>query len=157
MSWRIKHFFRVIHFVVFAAAISGLVLSCEFDHGLGPSATKITGRVIFDDPAARPGNVDEVRVVATAKFLPDDLGDVYFSTAVRFDLAQARYEISAPAGSYPVVGVLWKERGKNWDIKKLIGIYGVKKDSTLAPRAVQITKANPVAGNVDIFAYWQIN
>ncbi|MDZ7359805.1 MAG: hypothetical protein ONB46_03635 [candidate division KSB1 bacterium] len=139
------------------AAVSGLFLSCEFDHGLGPSATKITGRVIFDDPAARPGNVDEVRVVATAKFLPDDLGDVYFSTAVRFDLAQSTYEISAPAGTYPVIGVLWKERGKNWDIKKLIGIYGVKKDSTLAPRAVHITKANPVASNVDIFAYWKIN
>ena len=153
MLWRIKNFLKT----ACGAAIFCLFLSCEFDHGLSPSTTKITGQVRFDDPNSRPSNVDEVRVVTVAKFdLNDlDLGDVYFSTAVRFDLDSAKYEISVPTGTYPLIGVLWKERGKNWDIKKIIGVYNSNCDTNFSPLTVQLTKDQPVVSNVNICAFWK--
>jgi len=157
MIYRFKHFFQVNQFKFFFAAISFLLLSCEFDHGIGPAKTKITGEVIFNNPdnlRPRPTNVDEVRVVVTAAFPPKNLGDVYFGTAVRFDLERASYEIAAPAGTYPLIGVLWKARGKNWDIKNIIGIYNPNCDNNFNPLSVQLTPASPVADSVNICVFW---
>lgn len=153
MIWSIKNFLKV----ACCTAVFCLFSSCEFDQGLSPSTTKITGQVRFDDPNARPSNVDEVRVVTVAKFdLNDlDLGDVYFSTAVRFDLDSAKYEISVPTGTYPLIGVLWKERGKNWDVKKIIGVYNTNCDTNFSPLTVQLTKEQPVVANVNICAFWK--
>jgi hypothetical protein len=137
-----------------SAVILCLVLSCEFDQGLGPSKTRIAGRVIFLDPASRPGNIDEVRVVALANLPPTGFGDVYFSNAVRFDLDTASFEISVPVGTYPAVGVLWKARGKEWAFSNLLGIYGVKLPLEFSLRQVQVTKEHPIVDNVEIAALW---
>ncbi|MDZ7290711.1 MAG: hypothetical protein ONB44_23375 [candidate division KSB1 bacterium] len=131
-----------------------MFLSCEFDQGLGPSKTKIAGKVIFLDTASRPDNVDEVRVIAVSALPPSGFGDVYFSNAVRFDVDTAAYELSAPFGSYPAVGVVWKARGKNWSLTNLMGIYGFKPPFEFALQSVQVTKERPVADNVDVFALW---
>ena len=139
------------------------LLSCDFDHGLGPSKTKITGAVIFDDRVPRPPDVEEVRVVITAKTLSEifkgevGLADVYFSTAVNFGKDTAAYEISTPVGTYPLLGVLWKKRGVDWEVNKLIGIYNANCDTTFAPLSVQLTKAQPVTDSVNICAFWPRN
>jgi hypothetical protein len=157
--------------LLLCAAICVSFLSCDFEnslgfnHGLGPSTTKITGQVIFDDASARPANVDEVRVAVTSRSLTEilqgeiGLEDIYFSTPVAFDRKAAAYEISAPFGTYPLLGILWKERGKNWDINinKIIGIYNANCDNTFTPRSVQLTKERPIAEHVDICAFWKIN
>jgi hypothetical protein len=153
-SKKLKRIFVIISLCAVAVILS---LSCEVDHGLGPSKTKITGQVKFNNQANRPDNVDEVRVVTTAATdLTDlNLGDFYSSTAVRFDLDSTRFEIAAPVGTYPLIGVLWKARGKNWDINNIIGIYNPKCDNTLDPLSVQLTAESPVADSVNICAFWQ--
>jgi len=137
-----------------AIAALCLLWSCEFDQGLGPSRTRISGRVIFQDIAARPDNIDEVRVVATASLPPAGFGEVYFSNPVRFDRDTATYEIAAPLGAYPAVGVLWKPRGRDWSFTNLLGIYGLKLPFEFEVKAVELTKEKPVVGQVDLFALW---
>ncbi len=149
---------RIILLLLLCAAV--FILSCEVDNGLGPSRIKITGTVVFTNPERRPSNVEEVRVAATAKTLTEiikgevGLSDVYFSTAVNFGQDTAAYEIAMPRGTYPLVGVLWKERNKDWDVKKIIGIYNLNCDNTIDPLTVQLTKEQPVASNVKICTFW---
>lgn len=154
MLWIFKCFFRAVLLVFFPAAIFFLFLSCDFDQGLGPSKTRISGKVIFLDAASRPQNVDEVRVIAVANLPPAGFGDVYFSNAVRFDLDTASYQLSVPIGNYPAVGVLWKARGKDWAFNNLMGIYGFNPPVDFALKPVQLTESQPVSDNVDVHALW---
>ncbi|MDZ7343222.1 MAG: hypothetical protein ONA90_01780, partial [candidate division KSB1 bacterium] len=131
-----------------------LFASCDFDQGLGLQKTKITGKVIFIDSAARPDNVDEVRVVASAEFPPAGLADIYFGNPVAFDRDTAEYEILAPEGSYAAVGVLWKPHGGDWSLSSLLGFYGFKPPLEAALQPVHLTKEQPIAANIDIFALW---
>lgn len=149
-----KHFLRLSQFLLFAAAIFCLSMSCEFDQGLGPSKTRISGKVIFLDPASRPQNVEEVRVIAVANLPPAGFGDVYFSNAVRFDLDTASYQLSVPVGNYPAVGVLWKARGKDWAFNNLMGIYGFNPPVDFALKPVQLTESQPVSDDVNVHALW---
>jgi hypothetical protein len=157
MIWSFKHLFRIVRFTFFAAAILFLFLSCDFDQGLGPSKTRITGKVLFLDTNLRPANVDEVRVIAVSQLPPSGFGDIYFSNAVRFDQDTAAYEIQLPAGNFPAAGVLWKPRGKDWAITNLLGIYGFTPPVTFSLKAVEVTQDQPVAENVDIFALWSFS
>ena len=143
---------RIILLLLLCAAI--LVLSCEFDHGLGPSKTRITGKVLFVDTSLRPSNVDEVRVIAVSQLPPSGFGDIYFSNAVRFDQDTATYEIQLPAGNFPATGVLWKPRGKDWAITNLLGLYGFTPPVAFSLKSVQITNEQPVAENIDVYALW---
>lgn len=137
-----------------AVAALCLLCSCEFDQGLGPSKTKITGRVVFVDVASRPDNIDEVRVVATASLPPAGFGDVYFSNPVRFDADTAIYEIAVPVGKYQAIGVLWKPRGRDWSFTNLLGIYGLQLPLNIEVKSVELTKQQPIAENVDLYALW---
>jgi len=147
--------FMKTRWLAFAAiAALGLFWSCDFDQGLGPSTTKITGRVVFVDSATRPDNIDEVRVVATATLPPAGFGDVYFSNPVRFDVDTANYEIAVPVGKYQAIGVLWKPRGRDWSFTNLLGIYGLQLPLNINIKTVELSKQQPVAANVDIYALW---
>jgi len=152
----IRHY-KKNYFFVLTAALSCLFFSCEFDQGLGPSKTKITGKVFFTDTNLRPSNVDEVRVIAVSQLPPSGFGDIYFSNAVRFDLDTATYEIQLPPGNFPAAGVLWKPRGKDWAITNLLGLYGFIPPLTFSLKAVQVTEEKPVAENIDVFALWSFS
>jgi hypothetical protein len=151
---RIEIFARIGKLILSSAVTLCLFQSCEFDQGLGPQKTKITGSVMFVDTASRPQNVDEVRVVASAEFPPAGIADIYFSNAVRFDRDTAAYEILAPEGSYAAIGVLWKPHGGDWSFSSLLGFYGFKPPLEASLRPVHLTKEKPVATGVDIFALW---
>ncbi len=154
MILRCKFVTRTSQFVLLSAAALFLFLSCDFDQGLGPSKTRISGKVIFLDAASRPSNVEEVRVIAVANLPPAGFGDVYFSDAVRFDLDTASYQLSVPIGNYPAVGVLWKARGKDWAFNNLMGIYGFNPPLEFSLKAVELTREQPVADNLNVFALW---
>ncbi|MGH7601635.1 MAG: hypothetical protein ACREOI_35185 [bacterium] len=154
MIWSFKHLSRAVLLVFLPAAIFFLFSSCDFDQGLGASKTKVSGKVIFLDPASRPQNVEEVRVVAVANLPPAGFGDVYFSNAVRFDLDTASYQLSLPVGNYPAVGVLWKARGKDWAFNNLMGIYGFNPPVDFALKPVELTESQPVFDNINVYALW---
>lgn len=147
-------FVKIRWLILFAITALCLLWSCELDQGIGPSETRITGRVVFIDTASRPDNIDEVRVVATASLPPAGFGDVYFSDPVRFDTNAATYEISAPLGVYSAIGVLWKPRGRDWSFTNLLGIYGLELPFNVAIKSVELTKEQPIAQQVDLYALW---
>jgi len=153
-------FFKKLFCVLLVAILSSLFFSCEFDHGLGPSKTRISGVVIFDSSSTRPKNVEEVRVAVTAKTLAEilkgevGLTDIYFGTAVNFGRDTAAYEIALPEGTFPLIGVLWKKRGENWKPTNLIGVYNPNCSRDFSPLAVQLTKERPIASNVNICVFW---
>ncbi len=148
---------RRLRFLAIAAFAA--LWSCELDQGLGPSETRISGTIVFTtlaDSSLRPDNIDEVRVVAVASLPPAGFGDIYFSNPVRFGLDTATYEIAAPLGDYPAIGVLWKPRGRDWLFTSLLGIYGLELPFKFEIKPVSLTKAQPVAEHVDTFAYWDL-
>jgi hypothetical protein len=147
-------------FLLIGALVQCALWSCELDQGLGPSQTRISGKVIFvysDSTKSRPENIDEVRVVATANLPPTGFGDVYFSNPVRFDVDTTTYEIAAPVGVYPAIGVLWKPRGRDWSFTNLLGIYGLRLPFEFDVKPVELTKQNPLANSVDLFALWSFS
>jgi hypothetical protein len=154
MILRRKFFPRVSQSALLFAAACFLLLSCDFDQGLGPSKTRISGKVIFFDADSRPRNVEEVRVIAVANLPPAGFGDVYFSNAIRFDLDTASYQLSVPIGNYPAVGVLWKARGKDWAFNNLMGIYGFNPPLEFSLKSVELTREQPVFDNLNVVALW---
>lgn len=156
MNWSFDYLLRAVRFA-FLTATAAVFLSCDFDQGIGPSPTRITGKVLFLDTNLRPSNVDEVRVIAVSQLPPSGFGDIYFSNPVRFDKDTADYEIQLPAGNFPAAGVLWKARGKDWAITNLLGIYGFTPPVSFSLKSVEVTQDNPVAENIDIFALWSFS
>ncbi len=134
--------------------------ACEIDHGLKPIQTKITGRILFQNPP--PPYAAEARVVATRRFPPENLtSDVLFSGKLSFrrDLPASaidtvHYEIVAEAGEYPAVGVLWRRSGEEWNITNILGIY--TDPLQFAPKPVIIDEQHPVVEHVDILADWEL-
>ena len=143
-----------------AAALLG-TFACDIEHGLAPIQTKIRGIVVFDGPP--PGsNVAEVRVAATKNFPPQNLTtDLLYSNQLQFNRDPNRvgpdtvaFEISAPPGTYPAIGVLWREGGKSWEITNIIGIYTDL--AVLAPKEVVVDEQTPIVDDVSIFGDWQL-
>lgn len=133
-----------------------LLTACEFDQGLGVLKSRITGQVVYLNEDSRPDNIDEVRVVAVANFPPSGLSDVFFSEAIPFEQDTARYEILLPFGEYPAVGVLWKPRGKDWSFTSLLGFYGFEPPASASLLPVNLTRDQPIAVNIDLFALWDL-
>ncbi len=153
--------FKFIRFVPAAVLFAILFQACDFNHGLGLSPSKITGKVFhierpdFSDTSSARIEVDEVRVVAAAQFPPTGVGDIFFSNAVKFDRDTADYEIIVPYGNYPAIAVLWKPRGRDWALESLLGFYGFDPLTFQASlKGVELTARAPVAANVNMFALW---
>lgn len=135
-----------------------LILSCEIDHGLYPTKYTIKGKVIFfkGDP---PANTDRVEVFALKEFPPKDPQNfLYLGQSGALDWTkgnEVEYEIQVSPTSYQMLAVLWKEKGQDWTLTGLLGFYtgGFK---SILPDSVVISKENPVADSVDIYANWDV-
>lgn len=133
-----------------------LGFACEIDHGLGLIESGISGRVIFLHPEQKPARIDAVRVVAVVNFPPQSLGDLVFTnTSINLSQPAPTYRVPAPLAHYVLVGAIYREKGKEWDYAKILGFYGSNPDSNLYDiKPVTLSKAQPVAGNIDIYCDW---
>jgi hypothetical protein len=131
-------------------------VSCHIDHGLGTLHSQITGQIIFLNPDSKPDFVESVRIVAAVRFPPQTLGDVVFTnTSINLSKAQPDYTLPAPLASYQIVAAVWKAKGKNWDYRNILGFYGFDPvNSQFEYKPVELTKADPVAQNIDIYCDW---
>jgi len=142
---------------LFANLLLLMLFSCEIDHGLEPIRTRITGKVIFDKPPTG-SNISEIRVVAAKTFPPVNLTtDIILSD--KLDLQQdtlsngtveTPFEIVAPSGIYPAVGVLWREAGQSWELTNILGLYTQGLD--FSPIEITLDEENPVVDDIVINA-----
>jgi len=150
-----KILYLVLFIVIFLVL---LIIACEIDHGLYPVSYKISGKVHFfkGEP---PENTDRIEVFALKEFPPQDPQNfLYLGRSGRIDYQQGRsvdYEIQVSNTSYQLIGLLWKEKDEDWSLTGLMGFYTGGLQSFF-PDSVVITKENPVADSVDIYANWDV-
>lgn len=140
------------------AVLVVLIVGCEIDHGLYPIRYVIKGKVIFFK-GSPPANTDRVEVFALKEFPPKDPQNLlYLGQSGALNLAagnEVNYEIQVSPTTYQLVAVLWKEKGRDWSLTGLLGFYtgGL---TTILPDSVMVSKEQPVADSVDIFANWEV-
>ena len=135
-------------------------ISCEIDHGLSPKEYKIKGTVTFfkGEP---PENTDRVEVFALKEFPPQDPQNfLYLGRSGPLDYQSSRqldYEILVSPTSYQFIGVLWKEKGRDWNLTGLMGFYMGKSDGfSFFPDSVVVSEDHPVVDGVDFTANWEL-
>jgi len=135
---------------------------CDYDHGIDPIPYRIKGAITF---VGRPPDwwyIREVRIAAVKKFPLENLTtDLVFSDPLPIsrDTSSAAqtipYELVASPGTYPLIGLLWRQNDSGWNVGNLLGIYGIALSrGEFNFKEVGVSEARPVADSVDIEAYW---
>ena len=109
---------------IYLAALLGLVfqlLACQADTGLRPLRSGVEGIVHFHGDL--PPNTDRIVVVASYVFPPTGPADLAISDPLRLQGDSAAFRLVLPPGSYPIVGVLWKEQNQPYQVWNLLGAY----------------------------------
>ncbi|MGQ9561689.1 MAG: hypothetical protein ACUVWA_14420 [Candidatus Oleimicrobiaceae bacterium] len=149
---------RLARFLPSAALLLALVTGCEVDHGLYPVQYEIRGTVIFFK-GQPPANTERVEVFALKEFPPKDPQNfLYLGRSGPLDFSKGdsvRYSIPVAPTSYDLIGVVWKEKGLDWNLTGLMGLYTGDLQSFL-PAPVTVSKRQPAAEGVDIFANWEV-
>ncbi len=139
--------------------ISPHFISCDVDHGLGVSQSRIQGRLILPDMSQRPDYFQAVRIVALTKTLDAEdvsLNDAVFSNkSVDLGVPNPTFDLPAPISKYEFVGAVWKHRDKSWDYTKIFGFYGFDPDSfKYNVQPIVLTKGQPVVDDIEIVCDW---
>jgi hypothetical protein len=123
---------------------------CDYDHGIDPIRTKISGEITF--VGSPPGNISEVRVAVAKRFPPVDLTqDLLYSEQLPKNQTTVRYEILAAPGTYAATGVLWRRSGEAWTLSNLLALYTVPLSFSPAPVTVPpATQPQPDAVNMSV-------
>jgi hypothetical protein len=133
-----------------------VVIACQIDHGLYPKSYKITGNIHFfkGEP---PENTDRVEVFALKEFPPQDPQNfLYLGRSGKLDYSlgsSIKYEVQVSKTSYQLIGLLWKEKGEDWNLTGLMGFYTGGLENFFPDSAV-VTTENPIAEDIDIYANW---
>lgn len=133
-----------------AIILSLIAASCDYDHGIDPIRTKISGEITFVGTA--PSDVYEVRVAVARRFPPVDLTqDLLYSEQLPKNQTVARYEILAAPGTYAATGVLWRRTGEAWTLSNLLALYTAPLSFSPAPVTVPATtEPQPSAVNLSV-------
>ena len=133
-----------------------VVIACEIDHGLYPNSYTITGNIHFFKGVA-PENTDRVEVFALKEFPPQDPQNfLYLGRSGKLDYSlgsSIKYEVQVSKTSYQLIGLLWKEKGEDWNLTGLMGFYTGGLENFFPDSAV-VTTENPIAEDIDIYANW---
>lgn len=149
--------------LAFLLLLTLLFTTCEFDKGLAPLTTGISGKITYFDPGNRPSEVDEVRLAALRNIPPSSLGDVIFSEPLNYNpepdstgATSIEYDLAMPPGDYPGIVLLWKPKNSSWSFDGLMGVYGVSlvPTPTIDVFPVNITQEEGVIENVDFLGLW---
>ena len=159
-----KKFFKnmtIPALLIFLLGTSGHFISCDIDHGLGVSISRIRGHVILPDMSLRPDYFEAVRIIALTKTLDAEditLNDAVFSNfSVDLDHPRPTYDLPAPLSRYEFIGAIWKHREKGWDYTKIFGFYGFDPDSFIfTTEPVYLTEEQPIVENIDIVCDWML-
>ena len=149
--------------VSFSAIISVALFAfhaCQMDHGLSPADYQIKGKVQFFKGTA-PENTDRIEVFALKEFPPQNPQNfLYLGRSGPLDYQSGRevnYSIDVSPTTYQFVGVIWKEKGKDWTLTGLMGFYtGSGSEFSFLPDSVVVSKEKPIAEDVNFTANWEL-
>lgn len=142
-----------IKFMVYGAAALFFTGGCDYDHGIDPIRTKISGEVSFLGEA--PWYVREVRVAVAKRFPPVDLTqDLLYSEQLPKNQMKVHYEILAIPGEYAATGVLWRRSGEAWTLSNILGLYTAP--GSFVPAPITISPEQPQADSVNMIANWDL-
>jgi hypothetical protein len=134
-----------------------VMCACEIDHGLSPAVYKIAGKIIFFK-GKPPANTDRIEVFALKEFPPQDPQNfLYLGQSGALDYSRGDtvdYELNVAPTSYQLIGLLWKEKDKNWNLTGLLGIY-THSITTILPDSVVVSKKTPIVDNINLYANWE--
>ncbi|NOZ62235.1 MAG: hypothetical protein GXO74_11175 [Calditrichaeota bacterium] len=149
-----------------AISITMLLLSlfafhaCQMDHGLSPKEYQIKGKVQFfkGNP---PEGTDRIEVFALKEFPPQNPQNLlYLGRSGPLDYQSGRevsYSIDVSPTTYQFVGVIWKEKGKDWNLTGLMGFYtGSENTFSFFPDSVVVSKEQPIVEDVNFTANWEL-
>ncbi|HDQ46173.1 MAG TPA: hypothetical protein ENN17_11875 [bacterium] len=109
-------------------------LTCHVDPGLEPVRSAIEGVITFTgDWPAPPA---EVRIVSARKFPPSDISEVDIGEVIPADVSTHAYTYYLDPGTYPFIGVAWREKDSVWDLSSVCGVYFTGTDSLVPGRVV---------------------
>ena len=131
-------------------------ISCEVDHGLKPETYKIEGNILFVN-GEPPENTGRIEVFAIKEFPPDDPQNFLYlarSGPLNFNAGrQVGYDLLVSPTDYDLVGLVWREKDKDWDLTGLMGFY-TGEGSSILPTTVEVSQDKKVAKDIDIYANW---
>jgi hypothetical protein len=122
-------------------------LNCHVDQGLEPVRSAIEGTITFT--GSWPGDPAEVRLVSAKKFPPSDISEIDIGEAIPTDVSSYSYTYYVDPGTYPFIGVAWREKDSVWDVLSICGVYFSGSDS-LAPSEIVIPSDTSMIQNIDI-------
>lgn len=143
---------------VFLISIGGLIavslffLSCRVDRGLSPDLGVIKGKIIFEHRTAEIlKKTDEIRVAVAKSFPPSEFTELITSPPInKWAGDTVSYELYVPFGTYNILGVVWKGKGKAWNLSDVMGYYHSAED--FLPSPITVTRSHMVVDSIDVYA-----
>ena len=127
--------------------VLSLFLSCEFDRGLEPLRSRISGVITFSGDW--PAEPEEVRIIAATKFPPSDISELVLGETLPHDADTYSYKNYMEKGTYKILGVAWREKGGSWGLTSVCGLYFSETES-LFPGEVVIPSEAAMVENINI-------
>jgi hypothetical protein len=138
--------------ILLVLTLSITLVLCELDPtepGLEPTRSGFKGRITFK--GAWPEDTDQIIVAAALKFPPSALNDVILGEGLPTGQDTVDYTFYLPPTSLMAVGVVWKQKGQEWDPTNIIGYY-FPTANHLSPGKLEIPDRDTMIETIDITA-----
>ena len=142
----------VLSSILGTIGIALLFFACRVDRGLSPDLGVIKGKIIFEHRTAEIlKKTDEIRVAVAKSFPPSEFTELITSPPInKWAGDTVSYELYVPFGTYNILGVVWKGKGKAWNLSDVMGYYHSAED--FLPSPITVTRAHMVVDSIDVYA-----
>ncbi len=148
---------RLIILITLLTTLSILFYHCEMDKGLD-IIPWIEGKIVIDSiDRVEEGQTGDVVVVVAPDFPPKKWTDIIKTPPLNFDRNVRKdtisYKVPLNYGTYEVVAVLWKPKGKEWSFETISNILGVyTAPNIFRPKTVTIKPGDVYTPNINMYA-----
>ncbi|GBD92430.1 hypothetical protein BMS3Abin05_00001 [bacterium BMS3Abin05] len=135
------------------AVLSVLTLSsCKIDRGLSPDLGVIKGKIYFSHRTSEIlKKTDEIRVAVAKSFPPAEFTELITSPPLnKWGGDTLEYELYVPFGTYNILGVVWKAKGKPWNLSDVMGYY--HDINSFLPSPITVTRAEMEVDSINVYA-----
>ncbi|NOY77699.1 MAG: hypothetical protein GXO76_07515 [Calditrichaeota bacterium] len=126
--------------------------SCKVDQGLSPDLGVIKGRIFFSHRTSEIlQKTDEIRVAVAKSFPPTEFTELITSPPLnKWAGDTLEYELYVPFGTYNILGVVWKGKGKPWNLSDVMGYY--HDINSFLPSPISVTREKMEIDSINVYA-----